>query len=261
MAFKLATRQAIVQTAQEEQVESIVSVTSVIAGVYLRSSVPVSATVYVVKHFDRLHKIQQIDAENGALIARRPPGHLSQSFLCKVCHMHGLGTWKCMHAGLRLVQAAFPTGAMWPAAEAHAAWMVRCLDVKLYAPSAHGTTDGDDGASVAVRRCKESEWHELPAKVRLAHWCFWIHLWRRSRTMPTQFFDGVVQREQGPRASQPQGGSNNMHSITQRAGATSGPNNQHRDYWCCGNAIPGTSWQFLSTQTTLKLLGAHDMSS
>jgi hypothetical protein len=72
-----------------------------------------------------------------------------------------------MCTGLRWVQAAFPTGAMWFAAEAHAAWMVSCSNVKLYAPSAENhTPEGGDNSSAAVRRCKEANWEELPAKVR-----------------------------------------------------------------------------------------------
>ena len=68
--------------------------------------------------------------------------------------------------GLRLVQAAFPTGAMWAAAEAHAAWLVGCAHVHLYAPStARGGPDGDDSGSFAVRRCKAAGWDEVPAKV------------------------------------------------------------------------------------------------
>ena len=64
------------------------------------------------------------------------------------------------------MQAAFPTGAMWAAAEAHAAWLVGCVHVQLYAPStACGGPDGDDSGSVAVRRCKAEGWDAVPAKV------------------------------------------------------------------------------------------------
>ena len=46
--------------------------------------------------------------------------------------------------------------------------------MKLYAPSAaRSASGGEDGGSVAVRRCKEAGWEELPAKVcdsaRLLH--------------------------------------------------------------------------------------------
>jgi hypothetical protein len=79
------------------------------------------------------------------------------------CDMHSKGN---APVGLRLVQAAFPTGAMWAAAEAHATWLVKCQDAKLYAPSASPRGTEEDRGSVAVRRCKESGWDELPAQVR-----------------------------------------------------------------------------------------------
>lgn len=67
------------------------------------------------------------------------------------------------------MQAAFPTGAMWAAVEAHSAWLVNCSEARLYAPSAAGSNDNDDSCSTAVRRCQGSNWDELPVEVRLLY--------------------------------------------------------------------------------------------
>lgn len=85
---------------------------------------------------------------------------------CCISHLQ-TGRPLNIFAGLRVVQAAFPTGAMWAAAESHAAWMVSCSEVKLYAPSASHSIGGseDGGGFVAWRRCKEAGWDELPAQV------------------------------------------------------------------------------------------------
>lgn len=50
-----------------------------------------------------------------------------------------------MHAGLRTLNSAFPTGAMWAAAEAHARRLINCVNVKLFAAAATG------GASAGAR--------------------------------------------------------------------------------------------------------------
>lgn len=75
------------------------------------------------------------------------------------------------------MNSAFPTGAMWGAAEAHARRLIHCVSVKLFAAATAGTGpegargggagDSDGGSGGGLYRCTEqTDWKRSPPTVR-----------------------------------------------------------------------------------------------
>lgn len=79
-----------------------------------------------------------------------------------------------MHAGLRTVNSAFPTGAMWAAVEAHAMRLTRGHSVKLFAAASaraagaggFGAGDGGSGGGGLYRCCAQHAWRRTPPTAR-----------------------------------------------------------------------------------------------